>query len=251
MKKYIPVLAVVLGVSLFLPGCNNAAEVEEVKEETTATQVVEDSKNKIDSSECHNVNSLYIIANKSNPLPEGYEPDDLVPVEGVPASRSDWKMRKPCFDAYVKLVRAAEKDGVRVSCGSAYRSAAYQKELWQSYANQDGPDKADTYSSRPGHSDHQTGLCVDVVQGDGVLDGVNFEREFANCEVGKWMRAHAHEYGFILRYPEGKDEITGYIFEPWHYRYVGEELAKEMYEISPDLTMEEYFNVSGGKTYTD
>lgn len=256
MKKTLKVMVLVASICTTLQGCKNTINnpqlpMETPIETTTVIEVAVVTEETIDPALFHDVNSLYIFANKSNPLPEGYEPSDLVLVKDVLSTRDNWTLRKPCYDAYVTMVNDALEDGVEIVCGSAYRSAAYQEELYNYYAAKHGKEAADTFSSRPGYSDHQTGLCVDVVQGYGGYDGYNYSQNFKNCDIGIWMYENAHKYGFVLRYPEGKEDITGYVFEPWHYRYVGEDIANKMYEISPDLTMEEYFDVSGGKEYKD
>ena len=133
-----------------------------------------------------------------------------------------------------KLVAAARAAGVTLRVGSGYRSYATQASLFASYVRQHGEAAASRFSSRPGHSEHQSGLAVDFAGADQTcwVDDC-FERTAA----GKWLAAHAHEYGFILRYPKGKEKITGYQYEPWHFRYVGRELAGALHQSG--LTMEE------------
>ena len=116
---------------------------------------------------------------------------------------------------------------------STYRSYEYQVDLYNRYKKQDGEEKADTYSGRPGHSEHQTGLAADVYNGQ--TNYTNFEKtkEFT------WMSNHAHEYGFILRFPKGKEKETGYEYESWHYRYVGKEIATYIKE--NNISFEEYY----------
>jgi D-alanyl-D-alanine carboxypeptidase len=116
---------------------------------------------------------------------------------------------------------------------SGFRSYAYQQNLYNRYVARDGKAEADRYSARPGHSEHQTGLAMDVN---------SVGQSFAYTSEGKWLAAHAHEYGFIIRYPKGKEDITGYMYEPWHIRYVGVEIAKEITEAG--ITFEEYMGVA-------
>ena len=121
---------------------------------------------------------------------------------------------------------------------SAYRSYEYQVNLYDSYVKRDGKDKADIYSARPGYSEHQTGLVVDI--DNGKIDYNNFE----STEEFKWMEENAHIYGFILRYPYGKTNETGYMYEPWHFRYVGVDLATTLYNNGDWITLEDYFDIS-------
>jgi LAS superfamily LD-carboxypeptidase LdcB len=156
-------------------------------------------------------------------------------------------MRKEAAEAEAEMTAAAAEDGIYLQFSSAYRSEEYQSELYWGYVASDGQEAADTYSSRPGYSDHQTGLAADFVE-NGSSD---FTAGFENTESGKWLYEHAWEYGFVIRYPKGKDEITGYTYEPWHYRYIGKDWAAKLHAVSPDETIEEYFGVSGGTEYTD
>ncbi len=159
-----------------------------------------------------------IIANKTYALPEDYYPGDLT---------------AECDAAYMKMKSAAASDGISLWIVSGFRSYATQASLYNRYSASDGQAAADTYSARPGHSEHQTGLAMDIN---------SLESAFANTPEGKWLAANAWKYGFILRYPSGKESVTGYIYEPWHYRYVGEELAKSVYESG--LCLEEYFGIT-------
>lgn len=133
-----------------------------------------------------------------------------------------------------KLVAAARAAGVTLRVGSGYRSYATQASLFASYARRHGEAAASRFSSRPGHSEHQSGLAVDFAGADQTCWVDNC---FEGTAAGKWLAAHAHEYGFILRYPKGKESITGYQYEPWHFRYVGRELAGALHQSG--LTMEE------------
>ena len=133
-----------------------------------------------------------------------------------------------------KLVAAAGNAGVTIYVGSGYRSYATQASLFASNVRQHGEAKANRFSSRPGHSEHQSGLAVDF---GGIDRACWVEDCFEQTTASKWLAAHAHEYGFILRYPKGKEKITGYQYEPWHFRYVGRELAGALHQSG--LTMEE------------
>ena len=262
IQKYILVVIVFLLVFTYV-GYFAWAKNHEVENPATKAETIEPNSNSEnpsnsaasnempDPSEFKDTNSLLILANKSNPLPDGYIPKDLVEVKGVSFGSENTMLRKPAALAAQEMIEAARKDGVEIVFGSGYRSAEKQRYLWNNYASQYGNDAADRFSSRPSYSEHQTGLCFDAAEGDGSLDGCNYNDGFFDSPQGKWLYKHAHEYGFILRYPQGKEEITGYKYEPWHYRYIGKDWATKMYEISPDLTFEEYFELEGGTSYKD
>ena len=149
------------------------------------------------------------------------------------------RLVKSAKDAFVSMARDARRDDKPIIAMSSYRSYDYQVNLFEKYKETDGVDDADTYSARAGFSEHQTGLCVDIY--DGELDYTNFEES----DSFKWMEDNAYKYGFILRFPKGKENITGYIYESWHYRYVGKKIAKYIHE--HDITFEEYYakNIDG------
>jgi LAS superfamily LD-carboxypeptidase LdcB len=185
--------------------------------------------------------SLLILANKKYKLPEGYVPSDLVDA-GIPCTNGSATMRAAAAEQLQKMYAAAAADGVSLSISSAYRSEAYQTTLYTKYVGEYGQSTADTISSRPGYSDHQTGLAADFVEG-GADDLVE---SFENTASGKWLAVNAHLYGFIMRYPKGKSSITGYDYEPWHFRYVGIDTATAIYNTDPNESFEEYFHVPGG-----
>ncbi len=125
--------------------------------------------------------------------------------------------------------------GLSLSIVSGYRSYVTQRNTYNNYVARDGQAVADTYSARPGHSEHQTGLAIDV---NSLL--VSFE----NTPEGQWLKDNCYKYGFILRYPKGKDSITGYMYEPWHFRYVGNSLAEQLYNSGDWITLEEYLGIN-------
>ncbi len=186
--------------------------------------------------------SLLIFANKTHKLPDGYVPSDLVSIT-VSSTYGDLQMKQEAADALANMFAAANADGVYPVATSAYRSEEYQSELYNGYVERDGQEAADTYSSRPGYSDHQTGLATDITC---EANGYNLNQEFENTAEGQWLAQHAHEYGFVMRYPNGKEEITGYTYEPWHFRYIGVDEATALYNSDPNMTMEEYYGISGG-----
>ena len=125
--------------------------------------------------------------------------------------------------------------GLNIYISSGYRGYNNQKTLYNNYVARDGEEAADKYSARAGHSEHQTGLCFDL----NTVDD-----SFANTDEGKWINQNAYLYGFIIRYPKGKESETGYQYESWHLRYVGKELAKELYNNGDWLTIEDYYGIS-------
>lgn len=170
-----------------------------------------------------------MLVNKHNSLGD-YVPEDLVPL----GSYGSWgMMAREARDAFVLLVDGAAEDGMRIWGVSPYRSYERQDAIYHGYVSAHGQEEADTYSARPGSSEHQTGLAVDV-----AVRGQSYG-SFGGTRESAWMLEHAHEYGFILRYGEGAESITGYMYEPWHYRYVGVEAATYIREHG--LTFEEYY----------
>lgn len=159
-----------------------------------------------------------LIANKTYSLPSDYG-------TGLTSTTQN---------AFDKMNADAKSLGLNLWIASGYRSYATQKRLYNNYVSSDGKEAADTYSARPGYSEHQTGLAFD-------LNSV--EESFANTDEGKWVKDNCYRYGLIIRYPKGKESITGYIYEPWHLRYVGVELATKLYNDGNWITLEEYFGV--------
>lgn len=185
--------------------------------------------------------SLWWVVNKQRPLPEGYVPTDLA-VPSVPLSRDHeaetMQVSSQIIPALEALFRAAEQNGIKLWLISGYRSTAYQQALYQRYVARDGQAAADRYSARPGTSEHQTGLALDIGDPNGPC---LLQTCYDQTPAGIWLAAHSYEYGFILRYPEGKEAITGYQYEPWHFRYVGPRLARELHQSGQ--TMEEHFGL--------
>lgn len=180
------------------------------------------------------------LVNPFNMLPEDYNPDDLVyPDVRFTFSEKIEKrmMRKEAAEALEQMFAGAEEDGIYLAGVSAYRSHETQKALFNRYVERDGYEKARTYSALPGTSEHETGLAVDVSGSDGKCAADDC---FGDTKEAAWLKEHAAEYGFIVRYPEGKQDITGYQYEPWHLRFVGIELAQDI--VANGGTLEEYYN---------
>ncbi|EMF45770.1 D-alanyl-D-alanine carboxypeptidase [Planococcus halocryophilus Or1] len=161
-----------------------------------------------------------LVANKQHPLPDTYAPGE------VPEART----------AFEEMKAEAAKVGINLNAFSTYRNFARQKQLYESYVAKDGQQAADRYSARPGYSEHQTGLAFDI--GESGQEQHWASASFGDTEGGKWLATNAHNYGFILRYPDGKEKITGYMYESWHFRYVGKDVATQIYE--KGITLEEY-----------
>lgn len=175
-----------------------------------------------------------LIVNKYYNLEKDYYYGELVDMSLEYSVKSGQKLSSVAYEAFKTLVKAGEKDGVHVRNLSAYRSYATQLGLYNNYKSSNGLVWADKWSARAGHSEHQTGLALDVCsKGSWTFD------KFQNSKEFTWMKENAYKYGFILRYPEGKTNITGYGYEPWHYRYVGVDAATYIYE--HDITYEEYY----------
>lgn len=182
--------------------------------------------------------SIAVLVNKTYGLSESYEPSDLVKVD-IPFVYQDdsvHSLRQVAADAIIDMFEASKADGIELAGVSGYRSHAIQRMLYDKYVARDGEEAANKYSAKPGHSEHSTGLAMDVA---GISGRCAANNCFAGTEEAIWVADHAHEFGFIIRYPLGKEDITGYQYEPWHLRYVGVELAYLLYE--NDWTMEEFF----------
>lgn len=184
------------------------------------------------TKEAKYLNNFYTLVNKYNYLRDDFVPNNLVEMT-TPYSKEGIYLVEEARDNFYKLVDKAKEEGLTIRAISAYRGYTYQKRLYDKYVEADGVNKADTYSARPGFSDHQTGLAIDV---DNTIS--SFEN-FTNTKEYQWMLDNSYKYGFILRYPSGKESITTYQFESWHYRYVGLKLAKKIK--ASNLTFDEYF----------
>jgi zinc D-Ala-D-Ala carboxypeptidase len=190
--------------------------------------------------------SLWVVVNKQRPLrPTDYLPSDLRRVD-VPFVFTP-QLRAEAADAVEKLVAAASADGVALQSQSAFRSFDTQRRVYAGSVAQLGQEAADLTSARPGHSEHQTGLAIDF---SAVPAKCTLKQCFAQTPQGQWLAANAWRFGFHLRYPDGSTPITGYEFEPWHYRYVGVELATELQETGI-RTLEEFFGLPAAATYAD
>lgn len=185
---------------------------------------------------------LLILVNKEHSVDQNYKPKDLVKIRYFVSDRSEATryMRAEAADAFHRLVEQAADEGNELRMTTAYRSYSFQKILFDNYVAKEGEEAANRYSARPGQSEHQTGLAVDV---SSPSVGYQLTGEYGGTKEGKWLAEHAHEFGFIIRFPKEKEDITGYLYEPWHIRYVGLAAAKEIYE--KNLTLEEFLQEYG------
>ncbi len=189
-----------------------------------------------------NPDNQLALVNKGYSLPHDYIPNDLVrPNVEFSFGEAELEkslMRKEAAAALEKMFESAKNEGIELYAVSGYRSYARQDQLFDAEVMSAGEQKALQAVAVPGTSEHQTGLAMDISS-----RSANFalSEQFGNTEEAKWLFENAHRFGFILRYPKGKEEITGYMYEPWHYRFTGEEAAAEIYK--NNLTLEEYFGI--------
>ena len=187
--------------------------------------------------------SIWVIVNKLRPLsPESYVPADLVMPDVH--NTNGQPLRAAAASAAEQLVAAAAEDGVSIHVVSAYRSYDSQVSIYGDFVASQGQAFADTTSARPGHSEHQTGLTADF----GGDDDCTLDECFIDTAAGQWLADHAAEHGFTMRYPKDLEGVTGYHFEPWHYRFVGVELAAEL-RAQDVLTLEEFFGLPAAADY--
>lgn len=164
---------------------------------------------------------LLAVVTKAHPIqPLDYVPEDLVTWPGT-----DFELRAEVADQLALMFTAAEDDGQAYRVVSGYRSYDTQAGTYEYWARQSGSASADAVSALPGHSEHQTGLAVDL---DNTSGECYFKACFGETAAGRWVAEHAHEFGFVISYPEGAQEVTGYAYEPWHIRYVGPQVAEDM-----------------------
>lgn len=180
-----------------------------------------------------------VLVNKESTVDEDYVPEELVYIDesmrAADRASQYQRMQPEAAAAFEELVNGAAEDGMTIKVTTAYRPYSYQADLYYYYLAVKGEEWTQQYSAPPGTSEHQTGLAADV-----SCESINYELDvsFGETAEGEWLRQHAHEYGYILRYQEGQEDITGYSYEPWHIRYVGKEAAEVITE--KDITLEEF-----------
>ncbi|MBD7994328.1 M15 family metallopeptidase [Arthrobacter sp. Sa2CUA1] len=182
--------------------------------------------------------SLTVVVNKHRPLTDrAYVPADLADAAGVP-------LRAEAASAYLQMSVDAAAAGVGLTAVSGFRAADAQGLLHDSYTTNYGVSTAEAISARAGFSEHQTGLAVDIGNNDGAC---SLQSCFAATPAGAWAAANAHRYGFIIRYPDGAEHITGFTYEPWHLRYVGPDVAQKLFDAG--ITLEEYAGLPAAPGY--
>ncbi len=210
---------------------------------SNSTSVQSFDKNKYSINEA---TSLWVVVNKGRVLLSTYAPANLV-VPDVSlyygSSSNDSHLRKDAAAALGALFAVAKGQGYNLKLFSGYRSYGEQASVYGGFVKSQGQSYADTSSARAGYSEHQTGLAADISTTKGICE---LEQCFGNVPEGQWLAANSYKYGFIVRYQKGKENLTGYEYEPWHLRYVGTDLATEIRK--SDLTLEQFF---GLPTYSD
>lgn len=175
----------------------------------------------------------YLVVNKTYPLPQDYVPTGTH--KTVNAEICQECIIEEAYQAYSKMRTDAVNQGLKIWIASGYRSYSYQNSLYNGYVKRSGQEAADTFSARAGHSEHQSGYAFDL---NSVTDA------FATTKEGIWVADNCQKYGFIIRYPKGKEDETGYKYESWHLRYVGVDLANKLYNNGDWITMEDYFGLT-------
>lgn len=252
MRKTVLIIVfgvLLIGVSLFGFSKKALGPQNDAQNPTPITPVKTDPQFDKTTYSTTDPTSQWVVVNKQHPLsPTSYVPADLVvPDVALRLGRTQEQMqiRKVVEQPIKDMFKDASTAGFSLSFGSGYRSFALQKQFYNGYVAQDGQASADRLSARPGYSEHQSGLAFDVEITGGKC---HLEACLGVTPDGKWIAANAHKYGFIIRYPEGKEAVTGYDYEPWHLRFIGVELATELKNKNIQ-TLEEFFNIPGGQNY--
>lgn len=235
-NKIIPMVALIVTTGLIV-GCKERINTSDIPNKNNG--IVDENKN-LENKESENtyINKEYLIlANKQNHLGKEYIPDKLTELTvNYIGSQETKYLKDEASKALELLFEAAKSDGVQLMGKSAYRSYNTQVATYNSKIQKLGQTEADKFSAKPGASEHQTGLAIDIISSEfGKL-----HTDFQYTNTYKWLVKNCAKYGFILRYPKGTSGITGYNFEPWHYRYVGIEHAEKI--MNDNLTLEEYLN---------
>lgn len=191
--------------------------------------------------------SIYCLVNKEYSLPSDYVPEDLVEPDvtfSIDYESEKKYLRKIAADALESLFNDASEQNLELAAVSGYRSYDRQKEIYEKNLKTRGTSHTNQYSAKPGYSEHQTGLVMDI---SCKSENYDLQESFGETPEGKWVADNAHLYGYIIRYPEDKSEITGYAYEPWHLRYVGIDLATYLY--TNHMTLDEYFRYEPSYDY--
>ncbi|NYI41835.1 M15 family metallopeptidase [Demequina lutea] len=188
--------------------------------------------------------AITVVVTKTRPLdPIDYAPADLVSVVGVPG-RGSQSLRAVAAEAMTRMYEAALEAGAPFSILSTYRPYGVQRSLYSGYVSASGRAAADRVSARPGFSEHQTGLAADVFD----VQANQLKASFGTSAAGEWLAANAYRYGYIVSYPNGKEAVTGYKWEPWHLRFVGLDVAASMHDQGV-VTLQEFMGVGASPSY--
>lgn len=210
---------------------NPAAIADKSNAETTQPPENGDSEdNSRQITDANELSSILLLVNRNNALSADYVPQDLVSVDvrfSPNAVSSRKKMRKEAADALTELFKGADQEGITLYGVSGYRSYQTQKAIYESKVRAAGQAEADRFVAKPGKSEHQSGLAMDVTNSDGL--NKTLSQEFGDTPEGIWLKENAYRFGFIIRYQQNKENSTGYSYEPWHIRYVGKEAAEKIY----------------------
>lgn len=208
-------------------------EEETPKNVVAITNVGADYEHYTNTKETDIDKDILMLVNKYNYLSKNYEPENIVDVKNW-YCYGEAQLREEAYDAFINMFNAAKKDDVTLIINSGYRNYKQQDETYQDFYEIYGEDEANKIAAKPGFSEHQTGLSIDLTSYDETADN-----SFENTKEFKWLQKNAYKYGFILRYPKNKEKITGYDYESWHYRYVGIEVATKIKDL--DITFDEYY----------
>ena len=245
MAVFIIILSIVLIFSIHNDTKTAAVENEGTIDVASLSQEAKLAAEKREEAEKKS-NEYLILVNKHNSVEDGYKPDDLtIPSYSLKNGNTNNKyVRKEAAEAFDRLAADAAADGVDIRLVSGFRSTDRQGVLYDQYVRGHGKTAADTFSARKCYSEHHTGLALDV-SSDSV--GYKLTESLGSTEDGKWLAENGHKYGYIIRYPKGKEDTTGYTYEPWHIRYVGIDAATEIFE--KGVTLEEYLGEEAAPDY--
>ena len=225
-----------------IPEENNAGEQPDspgTPEETTEPGSPDENYKPSEEIRTEDDGNVLVLVNKKYTVSKNYYPKDMVEIDGSLSTNQNLMVKREAYDAYLKMLKAAQAEGLNFSICSAYRSYALQESLYNNSLAANGKEYTETMFAYPGKSEHHTGYAIDITS---ASMNWGLSQDFADYPDGAWITEHCSEYGFILRYPKGKEDITGYIYEPWHIRYVGVEIAQ--YITKHQLTLEEYLNAA-------
>ncbi len=218
---------------------NQASDDESVFSSTSDEQPddnVDEQEEVVPSVDTQTITSIYKVTNKSHLINSNYVPSDLR-VANVSSNGTQY-LRDEAATHLEQMIQDASRDGIQLYLVSGYRSYSTQVDLYNEYVRTDGKELADTYDAQPGASEHQLGLAVDLSDGDRSHD---IDYSFEGTSAYQWLLSNSYKYGYILRYPQNKQSITGIVYNPWSFRYIGVEEATKIYESG--LTVEEYYKI--------